>query len=143
MECCICLNKVSEKENINIHTCNCKLTYHRICYQNMIKISNISCAYCRTSVNKNQNRPFTINNWLFQEIFSLPPALAILLWFIVSWIFVLFFLPYIFIYEMIKSRDSILWITRISILWITRISIVVGLSILYSFLYYQLYLFIL
>jgi hypothetical protein len=92
MNCLICLENV--EETIQTKSCKCTLHIHRSCYEKLLKESKIECPYCR-----NKRKLIIQNNDLFNLIFSLPSVIALPLWFILSFMFVIFISP-LFIFRL-------------------------------------------
>ena len=108
MNCCICYDSI-ENDLTKSNLCECNLQYHLECYKLMVAKNKYDCAYCRNSVvleNRNRN---DINDILFHYVFSFPPIIALPLWFIVSILFVIFFVPFLFPKEIYNFKIAILF----------------------------------
>ena len=106
MNCCICHEEIFN-DITRSTSCHCKLTYHLDCYNLMLTKNKFACAYCRNKlIDDFGNRDFS--NSLFNFVFSLPPVIALPLWFAISWFFVLFLFPFIFPKEIYNYKVAIL-----------------------------------
>ena len=76
----------------------------------MLNKNKFECAYCRDKLNniENNSESREFNNTLFNFIFSLPPIIALPLWFAVSWFFVIFLFPFVFPKEIYNIKVAIL-----------------------------------
>ncbi len=109
MNCCICQEEILN-EVTRSRSCKCNLNYHLDCYNLMLNKNKFECAYCRDKLNniENNSESREFNNTLFNFIFSLPPIIALPLWFAVSWFFVIFLFPFVFPKEIYNIKVAIL-----------------------------------
>ena len=104
MSCLICLEEINEK--IINEQCGCRLDCHDECFKLFLNKSNFYCPICRIpkkNINTNNNS-FTV----FNLVFKLPPPLAILTWFVLSFLFSIFIFPFVFIKEVYGNIPTVL-----------------------------------
>jgi hypothetical protein len=91
MRCLICLENINKNPFLS-KNCNCKVYYHKDCFEYFLKNSNFLCPICRTKKN-------VIEKSFFKLVFSLPSYYSLILWFISSILITIFIVPFIFIFE--------------------------------------------
>jgi len=67
MNCPICLNTVGIF--FTRSTCNCKLKYHKSCYNKMKKFNNINCCWCRIKNTNKKNKFYSTLKFIFLPYF--------------------------------------------------------------------------
>lgn len=94
MSCLICLEK--NNNIIKIRNCSCKLNLHHDCYINFLKQTNKNCPICR------DKRIKETNDSLFNIIFKFPAPIAVISWFLLSFIIFFFYILPMLIFREIR-----------------------------------------